>query len=64
MAYCSFIYSQILPTYLPTYGSTAFCYTLATFSVYYYFSTVGRTPWTGYQHVARQLTAHRTAQTE
>jgi hypothetical protein len=44
------------------YGSTALCRALASFSISWFFYTVGRTPWTGNQPVARPLLAHRTAQ--
>jgi hypothetical protein len=43
------------------YGSTALCWALAAFSVSWSFCTVGRTPWTRDQPVARPLPAHRTA---
>jgi hypothetical protein len=46
------------------YGSTALRWTLAAFSVSWSFYTVGRTPWTGDQPVARPLPAHRTGQTQ
>jgi hypothetical protein len=47
-----------LLTYLPTYGSTG---SLFSFLILY---TVGRTPWTGDQPVARPLPTHRTTQTQ
>jgi hypothetical protein len=46
------------------YGSTALCWTLAAFSVFWSFYTVNRTPWTGDQSVARPLPTHRTTQTQ
>jgi hypothetical protein len=52
------------PTYLPTHGSTALCWVLVAFLVSWSFYTVGRTPWTGDQLVARPLPGHRTAQTQ
>jgi cytochrome bd-type quinol oxidase subunit 1 len=42
----------------------SFCLTLAAFPVSWSFYTVGRTPWTGYQPVARPLPAYRTTQTQ
>jgi hypothetical protein len=60
----STITSTYLPTYLPVYGATALCWTLATFSVSWSFYTVGRTPWTGNQPVARLLPTHRTTHTQ
>jgi hypothetical protein len=42
-------------------GSTALCWALAAISVSWSLYTVGRTPWTGDQPVARTLHAHRTA---
>jgi hypothetical protein len=49
---------------LPIYGSTALCWVLARYLSFLTFYTVGRTPWTGDQPVARPLPAHRTAQTQ
>jgi hypothetical protein len=45
-------------------GSTALCWTLASYSFRYLFYTVGMIPWTGHQPVARLLPPHRTAQTQ
>jgi hypothetical protein len=53
--YLSTIYLSI---HLSIYRFTAFCWTLAAFSV------VGRTAWTGDQPVARPLPTHRPAQTQ
>jgi hypothetical protein len=50
--------------YTSIYGSTALCWTSAYFSVSRSTYTVGRTPWTGDQPVARPLPALRTAQTQ
>jgi hypothetical protein len=44
-------------------GSADFCWDLAAFSVFIILHTIGRTPWTGDQPVARPLPAHRTTQT-
>jgi hypothetical protein len=49
--------------YLFIYGSTAICYLGRLFSFLILY-TVGRTPWTGDQPVARQLPTHRTTQTQ
>jgi hypothetical protein len=49
---------------LSVYGSTTLCWTLAAFSVSWSYYTVGRTLWMGDQPVARQLPAHRTAETQ
>jgi hypothetical protein len=43
---------------LSIYGSTALCWTLATFWIYWSFYTVSRTPSTGDPPVARPLPAH------
>jgi hypothetical protein len=45
---------------LSLYGSTA----LVQLFSFLILHTVGRTPWTGDQHVGRPLPAHRTAQTQ
>jgi hypothetical protein len=50
----SFYLSLYLSIYLPLYGSTAFCWNLAAFSVSWPFYTVGRTPWTGNQAIYTQ----------
>jgi hypothetical protein len=53
--------------YLSIYLSMALqplCWALSDFSVSWSLYTVGRTPWTGDQPVARPLPAHRTAQTQ
>jgi hypothetical protein len=53
------------PIYLSIYGSIAFCWTLASFSIYSSICTVGMTPWTWEQPpVARPLPTHRTTQTQ
>jgi hypothetical protein len=52
-----------LPTYLPTYGSTALLLDLGGFFSFLILYTVGRIPWTGDQPVARPLSTHRTTQT-
>jgi hypothetical protein len=52
-----------LPTYLPTYGSTALL-DLGRFFSFLILHAVGRTPWTGDHPVARPLPTHRTAQTQ
>jgi hypothetical protein len=46
------------------YGCTTLCWAFAVFFSFLIFYTVGRTPWTGDQPVARPLSAHRTAQTQ
>jgi hypothetical protein len=54
-------------TYLPTYLSMAlqsFLLDLGCFFSFLIFYTVGRTPWTGDQPVARPLPTHRTTQTQ
>jgi hypothetical protein len=48
--------------YLSIYGSTALLLDLGSCFSFLIFYTVGRTPWTGDQPVARPLPAHRTAQ--
>jgi hypothetical protein len=48
-----------LPTYLPSYGSTALV-DLGRFFNFLMLYTVGRTPWTGDQPSARALPTHRT----
>jgi hypothetical protein len=48
-----------LSIYLSISCCTALCWALATFSILY---TVGMTPWTGDQPVARPLPIHRTTQ--
>jgi hypothetical protein len=59
------IHPSIHPFIHPSnYRSTALCWALAAFSVSWSFYTVGRTPWTEDQPVARPLPAHRTAQTQ
>jgi hypothetical protein len=45
-------------------GSSSTFRAQATYSVPYSFFTVGRTPWTGDQSVARPLPKHRTTQTQ
>jgi hypothetical protein len=57
------------PTYLPTYISTCLPMALQPFRPWRFFSflilhTVGRTPWTVDQSVARPLPTHRTTQTQ
>jgi hypothetical protein len=57
------IHPSIHPFIHPSiYGSTALCWALAAFSVSWSFCTVGRTPWTGDQCIARPLPTHRTTQ--
>jgi hypothetical protein len=45
-------------------GSTALCWALVLPEFRYLFYTVGRTPWTGDQTVARPLPTHRTTHTQ
>jgi hypothetical protein len=45
-------------------GCTAPCWALVAFFSFIILYTVGRTPWTGNQPVARPLPTHRTAQTQ
>jgi hypothetical protein len=59
------IYLSIyLYIYLSIYGSTALCWMLAAFSVSWSSYTVGRTPLTGDQTVARPLPSHKATQTK
>jgi hypothetical protein len=53
-----------LNQYISIYDSTALCWTLAAFFSFLILHTVGRTPWTGDQTVARPLPTHRTTQTQ
>jgi hypothetical protein len=55
--------SLFIPRITSIYGSTALV-DLSRFSVSWSFYTVGRTPWTGDQPVARPLPTHRTTQTQ
>jgi hypothetical protein len=55
--YSGVYYSIYLWLYSPLLG-------LGRFFGFLIFYTVGRTPWTGDQHVAGPLPAHRTAQTQ
>jgi hypothetical protein len=50
-------------TNLSTYGSTALCWSLPIFS-FLILHTVGRTPWTSEQPVARTPPIHRTTQAQ
>jgi hypothetical protein len=52
-----------LSIYLPIYGTTAL-WDLGPFFSFSVLYTVGRTPWTGDQPVARPLSTHRTTQTQ
>jgi hypothetical protein len=56
-------YLSIYLSIYSIYGSTALFLDLGRFFSFLIFYTVGRTPWTGDQPVARPLPAHRTAQT-
>jgi hypothetical protein len=51
------------PTHLPTYGSTVLLLDLGCFFSFLILYTVGRTPWTEDQPVARPLPIHRATQT-
>jgi hypothetical protein len=53
-----------LSTYLRIYGSPVLLLDLGRFFNFIILYTVGRTPWTGVQPVARPLPAHRTLQTQ
>jgi hypothetical protein len=49
---------------LSIYGFTVILLDLGRFSSFLILYTVGRTPWTGDQHVTRPLPTHRTTQTQ
>jgi hypothetical protein len=53
-----------LPTYLSIYGSTVLLLNLGRFFSFLILYTVGWTPWTGDQRVARPQLTHRTTQTQ
>jgi hypothetical protein len=57
-------HSIYLPIYLSIYGSTVLLLDLGRFFSFLILFTVGRTPWTGDQPVAKWLPTHRTTNTE
>jgi hypothetical protein len=56
--------SIYLPTYLSIYSCTVLLLDLGRFLSFLILYTVGRTPWTGDQPVARPLPTYRTTETQ